>query len=74
MKEIQTDGKITEKMKYCTIGPGKQGHKKITILGIVSCGCEIRFLTLQEGHITLKMCVKTGMHSLPKNLKATSKF
>jgi len=57
MGEIQSDGKIKRKMKYCTIGPCKQGPKKITILGIVLCGCEIRFLTLQEGHMTLRTCV-----------------
>jgi hypothetical protein len=59
MKEIQSDGKIKEQMKYCTIGPCKLGPKKIIILGIVLCGCETRFLTL-------RMCVKTWMHSLFK--------
>lgn len=57
MKEIQSDGKIKGKMKYCIIGPCKQDPRKITILGIVVSGYEIRFLTLQEGHITLRMCV-----------------
>jgi hypothetical protein len=59
------------KMKYCTIGSCKLGPKKITILGIVLCGYEIRFLTLQEGHMALRMCGKTGMHSFSKNIKAT---
>jgi hypothetical protein len=68
MKEIQSDGKIKGQMKYCTIGPCKLGPKKITILGIVLYGCETRFLTLHEGHMTLRMCVKTWMHSLSKDI------
>lgn len=61
-------------MKYCTIGPRKLGSKKITILGNVLCGCEIKFLTLQESHMTLRMCVKTWMHSLSKDIYSTLKF
>jgi hypothetical protein len=48
MEEIQSDGKIKGEMKYCTIGPCKQDPKKITILGIVLCGLEIRFLLYRK--------------------------